>query len=282
MAGIERKSLLHPDEHREPELASLDLAKVGTHLIGRGVLSPGWRWSTHMGPVMGTRSCPVHHVQMLLSGQFAVRMDDGEEVVLQAMDIADIAPGHDAWVVGDEPVVILDIAGNIGSIAVPQAHERVLATMLFTDIVGSTSLAERLGDAAWKQLLADHHRVTRSQLDQYRGTEVDTTGDGFLATFSSAVNALRCAIGIRDGVRAIGLEVRIGVHAGEVELVGSQIAGVNVHAAARIMSLAGPSQILASEIVRGLADGSGLAFGDFGRHAVKGLERPIEVVELLG
>ena len=179
---------------------------------------------------------------MLLSGQFALRMDDGQEVILQPMDIADIPPGHDAWVVGDEPVVIIDIAGNIGSIAVPQAHERILATMLFTDIVGSTSTAERLGDAAWKQLLADHHRVIRSQLDRFRGTEVDTTGDGFLATFSSAANALRCAIDIRDAIRAIGLEVRIGVHAGEVELVGSQIAGVNVHAAARIMSLAGPSQ----------------------------------------
>jgi class 3 adenylate cyclase len=281
MAGIERKSLLRPDEHREPELAALDLAKVGTHLLGRGVMSPGWRWSTHMGPLMGTRSCPVHHVQLILSGQFAIRMDDGEELVLQPMDIVDIAPGHDAWVVGDEPAVIIDIAGNIGSIGVPQAYDRFLATMLFTDIVASTSTAERLGDSAWKQLLADHHRVIRSQLDRYRGTEVDTTGDGFLATFSSAASALRCAIDIRDAIRAIGLEVRIGVHAGEVELVGSQIAGVNVHAAARIMSLAGPSQILASSIVRGLADGSGLSFADFGSHAVKGLERPIEVVELL-
>ena len=230
---------------------------------------------------MGTPSCPVHHVQMLLSGQFAVRMDDGEEVVLQPMDIVDIAPGHDAWVVGDEPAVILDIAGNIGSIGVPQANERILATMLFTDIVGSTSTAERLGDAAWKQLLADHHRVIRSELDRYRGTEVDTTGDGFLVTFSSAANALRCAMAIRHALRAIDLEVRMGVHAGEVELVGRQIAGVNVHAAARIMSLAGPSQILASAIVRGLADGSGLTFAEFGSHAVKGLERPIEVVRLL-
>lgn len=282
MAGIERKSFLRPDERREPELAVLDLAKVGNYLLGHGVLFPGWRWTTHMGPLMGTRSCPVHHVQLLLSGQFAYRMDDGEEVVLQPMDVVDIAPGHDAWVVGDEPAVIIDIAGNIGSIGVPQAHERILATMLFTDIVGSTSTAERLGDSAWKQLLADHDRVTRSQLDRYRGTEIDTTGDGFLVTFSSAANALRCAIGIREAVRAIGLEVRIGVHAGEVELIGSQIAGVNVHAAARIMSLAGPSQILASAIVRGLADGSGLAFAEFGRHAVKGLEQPIEVVELLG
>jgi class 3 adenylate cyclase len=282
MAGIERKSLLRPDEHREPELAALDLAKVGTHLLGRGVLSPGWRWSTHMGPVMGTTSCPVHHVQLLLSGRFAVRMDDGEEVVLEPLDVVDIAPGHDAWVVGDEPVVIIDIAGNIGSIGVPQTHDRILATMLFTDIVGSTSTAERLGDAAWKQLLADHHRVTRSQLDRYRGTEVEMTGDGFLATFSSAANALRAAVAVRDSVRSLGMDVRIGVHAGEVELVGSQIAGVNVHAAARIMALAGPSQILASAIVRGLADGSGLAFREFGRHSVKGLAQPIEVVELLG
>jgi class 3 adenylate cyclase len=282
MAAIERKSLLDPDQHREPALAVLDLVMVGTHMLGQGVLSPGWRWSTHMGPVMGTRSCPVHHVQLVLSGQFAIRMEDGEELVLQPMDVADIPPGHDAWVVGDEPAVIIDIAGNIGSIAVPQANERILATMLFTDIVGSTSTAERLGDPAWKQLLADHHRVIRSQLDRHHGTEIDTTGDGFLVTFTGAANALRCAMSIRDGVRAIGMEVRIGVHAGEVEVVGRQIAGVNVHAAARIMSLAGPSQILASAIVRGLADGSGLEFTDFGPHAVKGLERPIEIVELVG
>ena len=282
MAGIERKSLLRPDEHREPELAALDLAKVGTHVLGRGVLFPGWRWTTHMGPLMGTPSCPVHHVQLILSGRFAIRMDDGEEVVLVPMDVADIAPGHDAWVVGDEPAVIIDIAGNIGSIALPQAHERILATMLFTDIVDSTKTAERLGDAAWKQLLADHHGVTRAALDRYRGTEVDMTGDGFLATFSSAANALRCAIDIRDAVQALGLEVRIGVHAGEVERVGRQIAGLNVHAAARILSLAGPSQILASAMVSGLAAGSGLTFAEFGRHTVKGLEQPIEVVELLG
>jgi class 3 adenylate cyclase len=282
MAGIERKSLLRPDEHREPELAALDLAKVGTHLLGRAVLSPGWRWSTHMGPLMGTPSCPVHHVQMLLSGRFGVRMDDGEEIVLEPMDVVDIAPGHDAWVVGDEPVVIIDIAGNIGSIAVPQTHDRILATMLFTDIVGSTSTAERLGDAAWKQLLADHNRVTRSQIDRYRGTEVDMTGDGFLATFSSAANALRAAVAVRDSVRALGLDVRVGVHAGEIEVVGTQIAGLNVHAAARIMALAGPSQILASAIVRGLAVGSDLTFREFGVHSVKGLEQPIEVVELLG
>jgi class 3 adenylate cyclase len=281
MAGLQRKSLLRPDEQRSHELATTALTRLGTHVIGRGVLEPGWRWSTHMGALMGTSSCPIHHVQITLSGQFAVRMDDGEEIVLQPYDVVDIPPGHDAWVVGDEPAVLIDIAGNIASIGVPREHERMVTTILFTDIVDSTTTAERLGDTAWKQVLADHDQTIRVLLDRYRGTEVHTTGDGFLATFISAASAFRCAVAIRDAVRSEGLEVRIGIHAGEVELVGTNIAGLNVHAAARIMALAGRSQILASSIARGLVDGSGLSFVDFGRHGLKGLERPLDVVELV-
>ena len=282
MPAIVRRNLAEPDEVRELPLAHTAIMRVGSHLIGRGVLQPGWRWSTHMGPAMGTELCPVHHLQLLQSGRFAFRMADGEEIVLEPGDIADIPPGHEAWVVGDEPVVLLDIAGNIEAIGLPQEHERLVTTLLMTDIVDSTKTAERLGDQAWKQLLREHDRVTRGLLERYRGTEVDTTGDGFLAMFASAASALRSALAIRDGVRAIGLEVRIGVHSGEVERTGSSITGININATARIMALAGASQILVSTVARGLADGSGLSFRDAGRHEVKGLERPIEVAELVG
>jgi class 3 adenylate cyclase len=207
-------------------------------------------------------------------------MDDGEEAELGPNDLADVPPGHDAWVVGDEPVTILDIGGNISGIGVPQEHERVLVAILLTDIVGSTATAERLGDQAWRQLLASHDRVVRIQLERYRGQEIKTLGDGFLATFASPVAAIRCGRALRDDVRSLGMDVRVGIHTGEIELTGSDIAGVGVHVAARILALAGPSEVLVSSTTRTLADGTDLTFEARGEHAVKGLERPVQVYRL--
>lgn len=138
-----------------------------------------------------------------------------------------------------------------------------------------------LGDQASKQVLADHNRVVRVQMGTFGGSEVSTTGDGFLATFTSAVGAVRCAGVIRDAVRDLGVEVRIGVHTREVEVLPADIGGIAVHAVARIMALAGASEVLVSSVTVGLVDGSGLSFADRGRHEVKGLERPVEV-QLLG
>ena len=234
-----------------------------------------------MGPAAGTPTCPVHHVQVFLSGRFHVRMDDGEEVEFGPMEVGDIPPGHDAWVVGDEPVHILDFAGNSDAIGMPREHERIVTTLLMTDIVDSTPTASRLGDAAWKGLLADHNRLVRAQLVRFGGSEVNTTGDGFLATFRSAVAALRCASAILEALRETGIQLRIGVHTGEVEPMGKDIGGVAVHAAARIMALAGPSEVFASAITVGLADGSDIAFESQGSRQVKGLDRPVEVYRLV-
>lgn len=281
MASIQRKSLTHPDEVRPFVKGTGEVTRLGSYVVGRAVLEPGWRWSTHMQPAMGTPSCPVHHVQILLEGRFGVRMDDGEETELAPNDIADIPAGHDAWVVGDEPVVLLDIAGNIDAIGLPREHARAIVTMLMTDIVGSTEHAERIGDRAWRQVLAQHDRTTRGHLLRFDGTEIVTTGDGFLATFPTAVGALRCAAAIRDDVRSAGVEVRIGVHTGEIDMLPQGIGGIAVHATARIMALAGASEILASSLTVGLADGSDLGFEAAGRHEVKGIGRPIEVHRLV-
>jgi len=270
-----------PDGLREFPLLTVSLARIGSHIIGRGVVQPGWHWSEHLAPVMRTESCPVHHVQVLLSGRFAVRMDDGEEVTFEPGDVMDVPPGHDAWVVGDEPAVLIDFAGNIDLLGLPREHERMVTTLLMTDIVDSTRAAGRLGDAAWKQVLSDHNRLVRAQLLRFGGSEINTTGDGFLATFRSAVAGLRCASAILDAVRDTGIEVRVGVHTGEVEPFGDDIGGVAVHAAARIMALAGPSEAFASAMTVGLAEGSGLAFEGKGAQAVKGLEKPIEVYRLV-
>jgi len=209
-------------------------------------------------------------------------MDDGEEIEFEPNDVFDVPPGHDAWVVGDEPAVLLDVAGNIAAFGVSQEHDRVVTTLLMSDIVESTLLASRIGDQAWKQVLAEHNRVVRMQLDRFRGNEVNTTGDGFLAMFSSAVGALRCATAIREAVRDVGVEVRIGVHTGEVEVLPAGIGGIAVHTAARVMALAGTSEVLVSSVTLGMADGSGLVFAEHGSHLFKGLERPVEVHRLLG
>ena len=281
MGVIQRKSLDRFDEPRDLPGSSGGLIHIGSHTIGYARLQPGWRWSTHMADIMGTPSCPIHHVQILLSGRFGVRMDDGEEVHFGPHDVLDVPPGHDAWVIGDEPAVLIDIAGNVGAMGMPQDVTRFVTTLLMTDIVDSTGIARRLGDTRWKQVLGDHDRVVRMWLDRHRGSEVDTTGDGCLATFSSAVGALRAGNGIRRAVQQLDLEVRIGIHTGEVEQMGANIGGIAVHAAARIMSLAGPSEVLVSSSTRSLVDGSGMAFEPRGRHALKGFERPVEVEALL-
>ena len=280
MGAIRRKSLARPDvSHETPGLA-ISVASIGSHVIGYGVVQPGWRWSTHLKPTAGTASCLVHHVQVFLTGRFVARMDDGEEVEFGPLDVGDIPPGHDAWVVGDEPVYILDFAGHSDAIGMPREHERIVTTLLMTDIVDSTATASRLGDAAWREVLSDHNRLVRAQLLRFGGSEVNTTGDGFLATFRSAVAALRCAAAIVDVVRDAGLEIRAGVHTGEVEIMGSDIGGVSVHAAARIMGLAGASEVLVSGATVGMADGSGLEFEPQGAREVKGLDRAIEVYRL--
>ena len=150
MGAIRRKSFDDPDGLREFPLLTVSLARIGSHTIGRGVVQPGWHWAEHLAPAMRAETCPVHHVQVLISGGFAARMEDGEEVVFQPGDVMDIPPGHDAWVVGDEPAVLIDFAGNIDALGLPREHERMVTTLLMTDIVDSTRTARRLGDAPWK------------------------------------------------------------------------------------------------------------------------------------
>jgi class 3 adenylate cyclase len=279
--AFQRKNLDAPDEVRTFPYGTGNLVQVGSLTIGRGILEPGWRWSTSLRPIQGTSSCQVHHLEVLLAGRFHVEMDDGTAADFGPGDVFDVPAGHDAWVVGDEPVVMVDVYGNVGAIGVPGEHERLVTTLLMSDIVDSTRTAERLGDAAWKQLLADHNRIIRAQFDRFRGREVNTTGDGFLATFGSAAGALRSAMAMRDGISSLGIELRIGIHTGEVDVLPNDIGGVAVHAVSRIMALGQRSEIIVSSVTRGLVEGSGLRFRERGRHAVKGLEQPIEVF-LLG
>lgn len=150
--------------------------------------------------------------------------------------------------------------------------ERVLATVLFTDIVGSTEHAERLGDTKWRELLDDHHARVRRQIQTFKGREVKTMGDGFLIAFDSPARAVQCARAIRDDVTRMGIEIRAGIHSGECDVVGSDLAGIAVHVASRVQAAAAPGEVLVSSTVRDLVAGSGLRFTDHGHHALKGLE----------
>ena len=147
----------------------------------------------------------------------------------------------------------------------------MLATILFTDIVGSTARAAELGDARWRELLQGHHAVVRRQLARFRGSEIDTAGDGFFASFDGPARAIRCACAISKGVRELGLEVRAGLHTGECERMDGKIGGIAVNIGARVASEAGPGEVFVSSTVRDLVAGSGIEFQERGTAALKGV-----------
>ena len=153
----------------------------------------------------------------------------------------------------------------------PPRVDRVLTTVLFTDIVGSTERAAEIGDASWKGLLRHHHELVRRQLAAHQGVERDTAGDGFFVTFDGPARAVRCALAIGSALRELGLEIRAGVHTGEVELTDDGVRGIAVHIGARVAAIAEASQVLVSSTVKDLVAGSGLLFDDAGEHELKGL-----------
>jgi class 3 adenylate cyclase len=181
-------------------------------------------------------------------------------------------PGDDHWIsAGDVDELADEIEEFLtGTRPLPEP-DRVLATVLFTDIVGSTERAAELGDRRWRELLGAHDAAVRRELERFRGREVDTAGDGFLATFDGPARAVRCAISAGEAVRRLGIEVRAGIHTGECELDGEKVRGIAVHTGARIASLAGPGEVLVSQTVKDLVSGSGLAFDERGIHMLKGV-----------
>lgn len=173
--------------------------------------------------------------------------------------------------VGDADSILDEIEEFLTGVRPPPERDRVLATVLFTDIVGSTEHASAIGDKAWKALLERHYALVREELTRYRGREIDTAGDGFLATFDGPARAIRCALAIVQTMPGIGLEVRAGVHTGEIELMGANVGGIAVHIGARIAALAGPGEVLVSSTVRDLVAGSGIEFADRGEASLKGV-----------
>lgn len=271
MPDLEVKRFSEPDETVTFDLGRTDIVTVGPLTIGRETEEPGWRWSTHVRPIAGTERCEFHHVGIQLSGRWVCESRDGSQVEIGPGEVFDVAPGHDAWVVGDEPSVSIDFQGIAGWAKAADDGERVLTTVLFTDIVGSTAAAERMGDRRWARLMEQHVEDVRRQLSAHRGHEVKSTGDGILATFDRPTAAVRCAAAIGEASRRLGLAIRAGVHTGEVELAGDDLRGVSVHLAARVMEAADPGEVLVSSTTRDLVAGTDLAFTEKGSFNLKGI-----------
>ena len=272
MADVLRKSVDEPDEVVNFPNVRTDIVHLGDLTVGRLVNQPGWRWSKDVRPTVGGEWCEIRHVGFIISGRLGIDLRDGSSVIFGPGDVFEIPPGHDGYTVGDEPVVQIEWSGLRHWAGFGSSHSRVLVTLLFADVVSSTEAAVRIGDAEWRDLLSQYFEGMRAELERFRGREVKTTGDGMLVTFDGSGRAVQCAAAIRRIAREHGLQLRVGVHVGEVEVVGSDIRGVTVHEAARIMATAGPDEILVSELTRVLAGAAGLAFEDRGTHKLKGLE----------
>ena len=177
---------------------------------------------------------------------------------------------HLPWY-GDSDLTVDEIEHFLTGVRRGPDPGRVLATVLFTDIVDATKCAAKLGDRAWKELLTQHHSLVRQQLARHRGREIDTAGDGFLTSFDGPARAVRCGRAIADAVKNLGIRIRAGVHTGECEMMGDKLGGIAVHIGARIAALAKPDEVLVSRTVRDLVAGSGLQFEDHGTHTLKGV-----------
>ena len=283
MADVVRGNLDAPDEVIEFPNIAVNLVDLGDLTVGLMVSEPGWRWSKDTRPKVGGEWCQARHVGVVISGRMAVDFPDGTRAEFGPNDVFDIPPGHDGCTVGDEPCVQIEWSGLRAWAGFPTGiHSRVLRTVLFTDLVDSTQIAGRLGDARWRDLLSAHFEAVRAELERFRGREVTTTGDGMLATFDGPAQALHCAAAIRARANADELHIRAGVHVGEVELVGQDVRGVTVHEAARIMAEADTDEILVSDLTRALAVSTGLAFEDRGTRTLKGLEGEWRLAAFVG
>lgn len=260
-----------------PTLAGQPLARRVTGINERAMASPAMARATYdaileidVRDVLETISVPtlvLHRVGDAIpidsARYLAGRVPDARLVELDGAD-------H-WWWVGDSDAILDPIEEFVTGARPQRRSDRMLATVLFTDIVGSTERAAELGDAAWRDLLERHNEATRRQIAAFRGREVTSTGDGFLATFDGPARGVRCARAIVESVRSFGVEVRAGLHAGECEVLSDNIGGIAVHIGARVAAAAGPGEVLVSGTVCDLVAGSGIEFADAGERELKGV-----------
>lgn len=279
---LQRRRFSEPSDVRMLPRGRIDVVELDDTVVGRMTYEPGWRWSVDLKPIAGTTSCQYHHLGVTVSGRLRVEMPDGIELEIGPGEVFEIPPGHDAWVVGDEPWVSVDFEAmrTYGKDRDAQA-ERILASIVITDIVDSTRMAAELGATRWRDLVGEHNRKASTAIDRHRGRLVKTTGDGVIARFDGAERAVRGAAAIRDAAQELGLAIRAGIHTGELQVTSDDVRGIAVHTAARIMGVAAPGEILLSATVIQILEGSGMTFDDAGMHQLKGLDGPRQLYRLV-
>ena len=198
MANGYHKNMRQADEVIEIPKARSQLVHLGGTTVSFDSHESGWRWSEHVKPLVGTELCEARHIGTVISGRMGIRLQDGTEFVCEPGDVVDIPPGHDGWVVGEEPLkTIVWVGGTTWLAPLNALKERVLVTLLFTDIVDSTSTAQALGERRWTELLTTHDQRMTDAVDRYRGHIAKFTGDGILAIFDGAARAIRCGLHCR-------------------------------------------------------------------------------------
>jgi class 3 adenylate cyclase len=276
MSELIVKRLAEPDETIRAKGVESRLVDLGGAKIAYDVHQPDWRWSTHVKPLVGTNSCEVRHVGYVVTGRMGVRLDSGEEVIIGPGEAFAIPPGHDGWVEGDEPLETLDWTGGEEWLR-PADSVRVLASLVMTDIVDSTSQLRGMGDRRWREVLAGHNERMRAIAEASGARFTESTGDGFLFAFDGAARAVNAALRMVESAAAIEVPIRAAVNAGEIELVRGGVRGIAVHEVARILSVAGKGEVLVSDVTRVLAGGGGLSFQNRGSHSLKGFDEPMSL-----
>jgi class 3 adenylate cyclase len=276
------RNIDEPDEVIEADKIISEIVSLGGISLAHDIHQPGFRWSEHIKPVVGTEWCESRHIGYALRGRLQIVMRDGAEFDCRPGDLMDIPPGHDAWVLGDEPFEMLAWVGSTTWLSPLQTlKERVLVTLLFTDIVDSTGVAQRVGDRRWTELLNAHNQMMSDTIDRYRGQLAKLTGDGILAVFDGAARAVRCASACRQAAHDLGLTIRAAVHTGEIEVTGEELHGLAVHEASRLMHHARPGEVLVSDVTVSFARDARLSFEDRGEFDLRGVDQAIRAFALL-
>jgi len=282
MAKLQRRPFGDADNIREVPHGRLETYDMGEMRVGRSILEPGWKWSNSIKPISRTEWCEYHHFGLCVSGSGRVTMREGAELLIERGQFYEIPAFHDLEVVGDEPYITINLNPSPGLGEFEGGDfDRIVATLLMTDIVDSTARAQELGDARWRTLLTKHNVVVRRVLERFRGREVTTTGDGFVAVFDGAERAIRAAEEMQRALADIDVQIRAGIHTGEIEFEGDDVRGVGVHICARVMALAGPGEVYASWATRELLAGSSIGFEDRGTHELKGLADPRRIYRVI-
>lgn len=271
--GSHVRSFDDPDERVElPRLIS-EVVSIGSLGVAHNVHQPGWCWSVDVRPTVGTTWCEVRHVGYALRGRITLEFADGATFDVSAGQVFDIPAIHDGRVVGSEPFESIEWFGARTWLAeLATLRERILATIVMTDIVGSTPTAMAVGERAWGDKLSSYEHAMSDLVNKYGGRVVKFTGDGVLAVFDGTARALRAAVAMRVAAGELGLPTRTSIHTGEIEVSGGDVHGLAVHELARMMEIAPDGAILVSATTHLLGHGQGIGFRGLGTHELRGLD----------